>query len=124
MIEKAVCFFYHMSILYFLWQRLTISIFFVCFDIPSDEQGGYKSGQQGKIEIIQKINHEGEVNRARYMPQNPFIIATKTIVRSFISVISKSFSGLAFNPSNDKCFVLIPIAAKRFICFRFLKTPF
>jgi len=45
-----------------------------------DEQGGYKSGQQGKVEIIQKINHDGEVNRARYMPQNPFIIATKTIV--------------------------------------------
>lgn len=25
-----------------------------------------------------KINHDGEVNRARYMPQNPCIIATKT----------------------------------------------
>lgn len=48
-------------------------------DRESDDQGGYKSGQQGKIEIIQKINHEGEVNRARFMPQNPFIIATKTI---------------------------------------------
>lgn len=32
----------------------------------------------GKIEIEIKINHEGEVNRARYMPQNPTIIATKT----------------------------------------------
>nr|XP_043627626.1 WD-40 repeat-containing protein MSI1-like isoform X2 [Erigeron canadensis] len=32
-----------------------------------------------KVQIIQQINHEGEVNRARYMPQNPFIIATKTI---------------------------------------------
>lgn len=32
----------------------------------------------GKIEIIQKINHEGEVNRARYMPQNSNVIATKT----------------------------------------------
>ena len=32
----------------------------------------------GKIEIDIKINHEGEVNRARYMPQNPFIIGTKT----------------------------------------------
>ncbi|XP_076275026.1 histone-binding protein RBBP4-like isoform X2 [Rhynchophorus ferrugineus] len=29
-----------------------------------------------KIEI--KINHEGEVNRARYMPQNPSVVATKT----------------------------------------------
>lgn len=32
----------------------------------------------GKIEMEIKINHEGEVNRARYMPQNPCIIATKT----------------------------------------------
>jgi len=33
----------------------------------------------GKIHVIQQINHEGEVNRARYMPQNSFMIATKTI---------------------------------------------
>ena len=49
----------------------------------------------GKIEIEVKINHEGEVNRsvihlhhyldsltslcrARYMPQNSFLVATKT----------------------------------------------
>uniref|UniRef100_A0A2K5N2Z5 Histone-binding protein RBBP4-like N-terminal domain-containing protein n=1 Tax=Cercocebus atys TaxID=9531 RepID=A0A2K5N2Z5_CERAT len=32
----------------------------------------------GKIEIEIKISHEGEVNRARYMPQNTCIIATKT----------------------------------------------
>ena len=32
----------------------------------------------GKIEIDIKINHEGEVNRARYMPQNACVIATKT----------------------------------------------
>lgn len=51
-----------------------------------DEQGGYKTGHQGKIEVIQRINHDGEVNRARYMPQNPFIIATKTIVSSTIGV--------------------------------------
>jgi histone-binding protein RBBP4 len=30
------------------------------------------------VEIKVKINHEGEVNRARYMPQNPTVIATKT----------------------------------------------
>lgn len=49
--------------------------------IETDETGGFKSGHQGKIEIIQRINHDGEVNRARYMPQNPFIIVTKTVVR-------------------------------------------
>ena len=29
--------------------------------------------------MVQQINHEGEVNRARHMPQNPFLIATKTV---------------------------------------------
>ncbi|KAG7259469.1 hypothetical protein CRUP_003558 [Coryphaenoides rupestris] len=42
-----------------------------------EEFGGFGS-VSGKIEIEIKINHEGEVNRARYMPQNPCIIATKT----------------------------------------------
>lgn len=41
------------------------------------EFGGFGT-VSGKIEIEIKINHEGEVNRARYMPQNPCIIATKT----------------------------------------------
>lgn len=29
--------------------------------------------------MIQQINHQGEVNRARYMPQKSNIIATKTV---------------------------------------------
>lgn len=42
------------------------------------EAGGYGAPANfGKIEILQTINHQGEVNRARYMPQNPNIIATK-----------------------------------------------
>lgn len=41
------------------------------------EFGGFGS-VSGKIEIEIKINHEGEVNRARFMPQNPCVIATKT----------------------------------------------
>ncbi|KAI8866248.1 WD40 repeat-like protein [Ramicandelaber brevisporus] len=32
-----------------------------------------------KITITQKIPHEGEPNRARYMPQNPDLIATKAV---------------------------------------------
>lgn len=47
------------------------------YDIDNGEYGGFGS-VAGKIEIIQKINHEGEVNRARYMPQNCNVIATKT----------------------------------------------
>jgi len=41
------------------------------------ETGGYGAAS-GKVEITQLINHTGEVNRARYMPQNPNLIATKT----------------------------------------------
>ena len=32
----------------------------------------------GHVTVVQQINHEGEVNRARFMPQNEFLIATKT----------------------------------------------
>lgn len=32
-----------------------------------------------KIEVVQQICHEGEVHRARYMPQNSSVIATKGI---------------------------------------------
>ncbi|RLW07888.1 hypothetical protein DV515_00003653 [Chloebia gouldiae] len=46
-------------------------------DSEKGEFGGFGS-VTGKIEMEIKINHEGEVNRARYMPQNPCIIATKT----------------------------------------------
>uniref|UniRef100_A0A2R9BKR1 Histone-binding protein RBBP4-like N-terminal domain-containing protein n=1 Tax=Pan paniscus TaxID=9597 RepID=A0A2R9BKR1_PANPA len=47
------------------------------YDSEKGEFGGFAS-VSGKIEIEIKINHEGEVNRARYMPQNPCIITTKT----------------------------------------------
>jgi histone-binding protein RBBP4 len=48
------------------------------YDDQKGEVGGFGSVSE-KVEIIQKINHEGEVNRARCMPQNPSIIATKTV---------------------------------------------
>ncbi|KAJ3044531.1 Histone-binding protein rbbp4 [Rhizophlyctis rosea] len=35
---------------------------------------------EAKIQITQRINHDGEVNRARYMPKNPNLIATRTIM--------------------------------------------
>lgn len=47
------------------------------YDNEKGEFGGFGS-VCGKIEIEIKINHEGEVNRARYMPQNACVIATKT----------------------------------------------
>ncbi|CAF4374740.1 unnamed protein product, partial [Rotaria sp. Silwood2] len=47
------------------------------YDNERAEFGGFGL-INGRIEVDTKINHEGEVNRARYMPQNPQIIATKT----------------------------------------------
>ncbi|CAF0945522.1 unnamed protein product [Rotaria sordida] len=47
------------------------------YDNDKAELGGFGL-INGRIEVDVKINHEGEVNRARYMPQNPQIIATKT----------------------------------------------
>jgi WD40 repeat protein len=41
------------------------------------EFGGF-GNITGKIDVEIRINHEGEVNRARYMPQNPCLIATKS----------------------------------------------
>ncbi|XP_047951341.1 WD-40 repeat-containing protein MSI1 isoform X2 [Salvia hispanica] len=48
------------------------------YEDERSEFGGFGCAN-GKVQIIQQINHDGEVNRARYMPQNPFIIATKTV---------------------------------------------
>lgn len=48
------------------------------YDDERNEVGGY-GGAHGKVHTIQQINHDGEVNRARYMPQEKFFIATKTI---------------------------------------------
>ena len=42
------------------------------------EVGGFGAAA-GKVQVIQLITHDGEVNRARYCPQNPFVLATKTI---------------------------------------------
>ncbi|KAJ1422523.1 WD40-repeat-containing domain protein [Ochromonadaceae sp. CCMP2298] len=46
------------------------------FEDEKGEMGGY-GGTLGKVEIKVKIRHEGEVHRARAMPQNRFLIATK-----------------------------------------------
>ena len=53
------------------------------YDEDREEIGGYGGGavkktpiMEVKFSIIQKIDHKGEVNKARYQPQNPNIIAT------------------------------------------------
>ncbi|VDN36943.1 unnamed protein product, partial [Gongylonema pulchrum] len=47
------------------------------YDNERGEFGGFGS-ITGKIDVEIKINHEGEVNRARFMPQNPILLATKS----------------------------------------------
>lgn len=50
------------------------------YDDGHAELGGHTIPPAPRIQIIQKINHDGEVNRARYMPQNPDLLATKTVL--------------------------------------------
>lgn len=45
------------------------------YDQVLGEFGGYQSSRS-QFKIHQYLNHTGEVNRARYMPQNPSIVAT------------------------------------------------
>ena len=49
------------------------------YNQDKDELGGHapSSDVVGKIEIKMKIPHAGEVNRARFMPQNHFVVATR-----------------------------------------------
>ncbi|KAI0334433.1 histone acetyltransferase type B subunit 2 [Cubamyces sp. BRFM 1775] len=49
------------------------------YDDERGELGGHSLPPQPRIQITQRINHDGEVNRARYMPQNPDLIATKAV---------------------------------------------
>ncbi|CAJ0918730.1 unnamed protein product, partial [Mesorhabditis belari] len=71
------------------------------FDFDHSEFNGFGS-QAGKIDIEQRINHDGEVNRARYMPQNPHIIATKspnTEPTLKLRGHTKEGYGLSWNPN-------------------------
>lgn len=52
------------------------------YDADTGEIGGYGGGPSKKppinvtFTVVQKIDHPGEVNKARYQPQNPDVIAT------------------------------------------------
>ncbi|KAJ3739805.1 WD40 repeat-like protein [Lentinula detonsa] len=49
------------------------------YDTERGELGGHTIPPSPRIQITQKINHPGEVNRARYMPQNIELLATKAV---------------------------------------------
>ncbi|CCX09748.1 WD40-repeat-containing domain protein [Pyronema domesticum] len=46
------------------------------YDETKEEVGGYGGGNECRLSITQRIVHEGEVNKARHMPQKPDLIAT------------------------------------------------
>merc|ERR1712013_260640 len=71
-------------------------------DSHEDQDKGGFGSVSGKIEVDLKINHEGEVNRARYMPQNPSVIATKTPT-SEVLVFDTSKQREAQQDPNGKC---------------------
>lgn len=59
------------------------------YDEEKDEVCKY-GGYDSKFKITVKINHDGEVNRARVMPQDEFFVATKTNTgKMFIFDVSK-----------------------------------
>ncbi|GMI38016.1 hypothetical protein TrRE_jg8806 [Triparma retinervis] len=74
------------------------------YNDEKEEVGGF--GAVGnKVEIRMKIKHEGEVHRARYCPQNPFVVATRgPKAEAFVFDMSKHSSfpaeGSAFNPQH------------------------
>ncbi|ANB13457.1 Hat2p [Sugiyamaella lignohabitans] len=45
-------------------------------DIPKSDYNGTQGTILNKVDVIQKIDHEGEVNKARYSPKSPNVIAT------------------------------------------------
>lgn len=55
-----------------------------------------------RIKITQSILHDGEVNRARYMPQNVDLIATKT-PKGQVLVFDRTKHPSTPKPGDDKC---------------------
>lgn len=48
--------------------------------VGSGELGAYGAGENGRVDVAKKVCHDGEVNRARAMPQGTGgVVATKTI---------------------------------------------
>ena len=77
------------------------------YNSEKGEFGGFGS-VSGKIEIEIKINHEGEINSACYMPQNPCIIATKNpssdvLVFNYSKYPAKSDPSGECNPDLRLC---------------------
>jgi WD40 repeat protein len=87
----------------------------VQFDEDRQEVGGFghagsgsNNSMIGKVDTKIKIQHEGEVNRARYMPQNQFMVATRgpspeVFVFDRSKHPSRPEAGSAFSPQIVCC---------------------
>ncbi|ORX37768.1 histone acetyltransferase type B subunit 2 [Kockovaella imperatae] len=70
------------------------------YDEEKQELGSHTKSS-ARVRVKQTINHDGEVNRARYMPQNPDLIATKT-VRGEVFVFDRTKHETTA-PKNGEC---------------------
>ena len=72
------------------------------YDDQKAEVGGVGAAAGiGHVRVTQQINHDGEVNRARYMPQDERLVATKTPTAE---VLVFDWSKLGSKPDPDgKC---------------------
>ncbi|CAO3599297.1 unnamed protein product [Absidia cylindrospora] len=108
---------------------------FLSVDIPDSgpDPVTANNAQKARMYMTQKINHPGEVNRARYQPDNPDIIATKTRegpvlifdrsnpVPNADPIIqltghTKEGYGLAWNPHSGKSNHLLSAGFDHLIC--------
>ncbi|KAL7270785.1 Histone acetyltransferase type B subunit 2 [Rhizina undulata] len=71
------------------------------YDEDKEEIGGYGGGAECRLNIQQKMVHEGEVNKARYMPQKPDLIATMCADGNVL-IFDKTKHPL-MPPNNSKC---------------------
>jgi histone-binding protein RBBP4 len=71
------------------------------YDQDRAEIGNYDDSAP-RVQIIQSINHDGEVNRARYMPQNPDLLATKTVMGE-VYIFDRTKHALQPREKDDKC---------------------
>ncbi len=76
------------------------------YDEERGELGGY-GGSLAKFDISVRINHPTEVHRARYCPNNPFLIATKT---AGPDVLVFDYSRHPNRPADDRVTPLLRLA--------------
>ncbi|SAM02560.1 hypothetical protein [Absidia glauca] len=102
---------------------------FLSVDIPQADPLPTTTAQKARIYLVQQMEHPGEVNRARYQPSNPDIIATKTrdgpvlvydrtnpLTPIRLTGHSKEGYGLAWNPHSGKSNHLLSAGFDHLIC--------